>query len=198
MVVKMKKIEPRERARMEILNYVIQFLTTTWYGQNKTFVMEDQSFHNCGNNPPIGSIVRLFCAPNTKWYLSWVIDKRDGEVLLESIEDGATCWWSNVGYFYIPLKKIKERPTWKYTDRQFEFKDKWFRACDRCYDYNRIALLPKFLENGNVMLGVRKKWIDDSTVKKEFKNWKTLKSRDMQEFFKNVEFKSTVKDGREI
>jgi len=164
----MKKAETKDRARLEIMNYVVQFLTNSWYGENRGIVMEDQSFHHCNNNPPTGSIVKLFCAPDTKWYLSWVIDKRQDEVLLESIEDGQRCWWSNVGYFNIPLETIEKRPTWKYTDRQFTFKDKWFRACKRSYEYGKAPLLPQFLDNGNVVLGVRRKFIDGVS------SWRTI------------------------
>lgn len=185
----MKKVDTREKARIEILNHVIQLFTKVWYGDNRGIVMADQSFHHCDNKPPIGSIVKLFCAPDTKWYLSWVRDKKGEQYLLESIEDGEKCWWSNVGYFYIPLETIDRFPTWKFTDRQHLFKDKWFRACKRCYEYTKAPMLPKFLDNGNVILPVRQKFIDKGVIEKEFKNWKSLKSMDMQAFFKSVDFK---------
>lgn len=88
------------------------------------------------NGIPIDTLVRLTFVRNTsEYYLGWLREVTgDGSFLIESIDNGNLCNWSNVSLAYMPIRSIKDQ--WRWDDRQFNIKDKWFRAC-----YKRARLL---------------------------------------------------------
>ncbi len=93
-----------KRARLSILNEVLSFPAI----HGKDWISDWNEI------PREGDLVALNCAPATKWYLSWVheYDPGDGwpKYLLESIEDGELCWWSNVGINIYDRKKSLRTP----------------------------------------------------------------------------------------
>ena len=113
-------METFEKAKLEILNYVIIFCTNTIYDGDKymppfTPGSGFTSGSSFTSNPPLGSLIRLMAAPFTKWYLSWLIEidnKQSGylKYLLKSIEDGSLSWWENVGVYYMPLELSDQFP----------------------------------------------------------------------------------------
>lgn len=88
----------KSRARLEILFWITQFFTNKYYGGD-SFGFKDpkNSFHSINEREiPIGSLVLLSSAPVSKWYISWLRDKKPlneskpkgmMNYLLESIED---------------------------------------------------------------------------------------------------------------
>lgn len=124
----------RNISRIKILNHVIQFCTIKCFGDNSfSMGMKCNSFHGTyldKQEPPIGSLCILQSAPTTKYYLGWLKEIKPADsrfsvqYLLESIEDGDLCWWSNVGIFHMPLETTNKYPEWHWTDKQWEFKER--------------------------------------------------------------------------
>jgi hypothetical protein len=190
------------RARIEMLNYLLNFSTAKYFGPKTegyewTFNSVECSWRGgvSDEQAPIGSLCMLSSAPFTKFYLCWLIDFKDegygGSYLMQSVEDHSLCWWSNVGVYFFPPEKSKHFPQWKWSDRQFEFYDRWLRAAKRVDDYWTKTLLPDFHDDGSVTLGTRehifRTAIDGEggyLPKKTFPDWRKVKFGEMVEFFK--------------
>ena len=205
--------ELKNQARIEILNYIITFCTVKCFGKSETVNLdsdqkvnekylyslgnEEWSFHgdHFGNqDPPIGSLVMLQAAPFTKYYLGWLkeIDHNNNsfftKYLIESIEDGDTCWWENVSVWYLPLETSNKHPNWKWTDKQFQFAKKWNNCYKKVKDYQTKPIQPKFTDDGGVILGTREK-LDmppDYKPTKKFDNWKKVTTKEMLEFYNSA------------
>lgn len=191
-----KKPETYNRAKIEILNYIVCFSTYTSYdsGINSFPLSRDCTFMGNGE-PEKGDLIKLSCAGFSKYYLSWLIEirERNGwrEYLLKSIEDGSLCWWSNVGIHYYSREGIEKFPNWKWNDAQFEFADKWQRACKRRDAYILLPTNPKFNEDGSVILRCRVRYgLNPYSPEKTFPNWRKMKVSEMLEFYDNckIEF----------
>lgn len=192
------KLQPKNIARLQILNYIISFCTVKCFGPYDgkiSFSMSDEknSFHGgFGSDTPdtpIGSLIMLQAAPTSKYYLGWLKEIRFNgwkEYLVESIEDGDLCWWSNVGVWNLPLETSNKYPEWKWTDKQFGFKKRWINACKSSTEFYQIKpMMPIFTDNGGVILRTREKWSATDTFKSEktFDNWKKVTRKEMLEFF---------------
>lgn len=110
------------------------------------------------------------------------------EYLLESIEDGALCWWGNVSVNPYNQETVNKFPQWRWTDEQFAFSERWQRACKRRDAYMVLPMLPVFHDDGSVTLGCRlryeglpgREWRPQP---KKFDNWKKLKVKDMLAYY---------------
>lgn len=183
----------RSTARIAILSHLFQFkiakITTGGHPvqlPNSGFITDGLG---SGMDIPIDTLVAVFCAPTSKYYLSWLKEIRGkggcgAEYLLESIEDGELCWWNNVQLCWLPLDYVQKFPEWRWTDEQFAFRKKWFSANN---DYMIITQNPIFLENNKVRLGIRRKWDFNDTSHREieFPNWKKLTKKEMTAFIKS-------------
>jgi len=169
------------RARLSILSELLSFPTIR--GKDWT----SSRFSDVHVIP--GDLISINCASDSKWYLSWLIEYNynDGnpEYLLENLEDGETCWWSNVGVDFYNREKLSRRPTWRWNDEQFEFDDRWRKVCfEDNGAYMVKPLLPKFNEDGSVILDVRIRWsLDNFNNPKEFENWQNLSDNEMDKFY---------------
>lgn len=192
----MKTKDTYNRARIEILNYILSFSTNHYYGQEKkgytnTSIDIEKAFrggYSTDKRPPIGSLVVLLAAPFTKYYLSWYIQCEEGGLggrfLLKSIEDGSLCWWTNVAFKWYPLEESNKHPQWKWSDKQFEFWDRWRRACKRRDAYITLGVMPQFTDDGGVILATRERYdLSPYKAERKFDNWKKVKFKDMLEFY---------------
>jgi hypothetical protein len=188
-------MKPKTRARIEILNFISMFSITThgtYDGACPMPPQKDSCFHGSygGNqNPPIGSLCILKAAPFTKYYLSWLKEIKQNEnrfaerFLLESIEDGSLCWWSNVAIFHLPLETSDAYPKWRWTDDQFDFNDKWFRAVKKRDPYMTLPCTAIF-EDKIVTLSTRQRHrISDYKAEKKFDDYRKVKVKDMLDFY---------------
>lgn len=190
------KTELRNTARIEILNYITVFCTRKYFGEN-SFSMNDKEHSFVGDHfgnqstIPIGSLVSLQSAPFSKYYLSWlkevkIEDSRfRRQFLLESIEDGSLCWWSNVSIFGLPKETTDKFPEWKWTDKQFAFKKRWFNACYKKRDaYITLPMFPIFADDGSVILKTRERYhMSDYSPEQKFDDWKKVTVKDMLDFY---------------
>ena len=172
--------ETRNRARINILNALLSSPAVSGHKWN-TMV-----------EPIVGDLVSLCAAPYSKWYLSWVLEvKTESEwtkYLLESIEDGTTSWWSNVGVNV--YKKEHVGHSWRWTDRQFDFMDKWFRVGKK-NDAYMVLCVPPIFDGDKVTLKTRIRLNLNESYDgnpRTFDNWKKLKSSEM-----DVHYKDSVK-----
>lgn len=185
----------RNKARIEILEFVVTHCTYKYFGGNSFSIPDkDKAFYvtyGDKQEPEIGSLCILQSAPTTKWYLSWLKEIKSDDsrfatkFLLESIEDGSLCWWENIGIGSLPKSQTDQFKMWKWTDDQFDFKDKWFNCCYKKRDaYVKKPLLPEFNEDGSVTIGLRTIFgLDDERPTITFPNYKKVKIKDMLAFY---------------
>jgi hypothetical protein len=138
-----------------------------------------------------GDLISLNCAPDSKWYVSWVIevtyDARTGNrYLLESIEDGSLCWWGNVGVSIYNKERVWD--TWKWTDDQFALNDRWNRVCKRNDAYLVRPLRPVFNEDGSVLFNVRTMHNFDESFSFPitFPKWQKVTMKQLDQYYKDA------------
>ena len=125
------------RARMLIMHDVLSFYITSDWEPNQEYGRKTPAIngftptgYGSTRDPEPGDLAILKSAPATKWTIGWVreiaADPIGGKrYLMESLEDGSLCWWSNVGMDVMPKKNIRARYRW--SDKQFEFSARWMR-----------------------------------------------------------------------
>lgn len=181
----------KNRAKIEILNYIISVCTNTFTRDSKLMVNNPKIEHGFistlldRGNMPVGTLVKLTCVrESTEYYLGWLREIKDGGVyLIESIENGKLCNWSNVGIEYMPIESIQYH--WKWNDHQFKIKDQWMRACYKSRDCHLLRpIYPEFSDSGNSFtLSLRKMFSDEIVSTKIFKDYRKVLVRDMLEFY---------------
>ena len=144
--------------------------------------------------PDPGSLVATSGAPETKWYLSWVVETELHEggwhrYLLRSVEDGELSWWENVWLFRYSQERVQARPDWRWTDKQFDFRDRWHKVCYKQHDaYMVLPCRPTFHDNGSVTLSLRERhggFRDHYKFHHErtFDSWRKTTMKMMSEFY---------------
>ena len=172
----------KDNARISILSELMAFPTINqkdWLG----------SFDG---KAQVGDLVSLCSAPASKWYLSWVREikpaKHDTGYLLESIDDGELCWWSNVGLNVYDRERVKERPSWRWDDAQFAFSTRWRKVCKKYGAYIVLPCSPEFGDGNSVTLDVRIRHnFNDYSNPRTFPNWKKLTMKAMGEYYRECE-----------
>lgn len=161
----MSKAFQYNKARTLILSDVLSFYITRDWGDRKTpsingFTPADWSG---GVQPQPGDLVILSSAPATKWTIGWLraIDSNNGytRYLIESLEDGEACWWSNVGLSLMPRDQIRERYRW--SDKQFAFNARWmrlFKTANGAIRFNECAFTTGVVAGNAVTIGIRGYW----------------------------------------
>lgn len=180
------------RSKLLILSYICQFSLSRTFGDGKTYGGLLNSAFQEDRNPPVGSLVALTSAPASKWYISWVVDRErysggDYEYLLESIEDGSLCRWSNVSLWRMNQETVDLNDWWRWTDQQHRFNDMWMRCYRKLNEYilrpNRVM----FGMNNTVKLSIRTAFNLGPSYWKDFDNWKKVRQRDMVDFYKSCQ-----------
>ena len=168
------------RACIEILSQLLAFPT----------ISDKDWGYNCGcEDPQVGDLVSLQSAPPSEWFLSWLLEISENngyeKYLLESVQTGEQCWWSNVGLTVYNRKKVAERPRWKWNDAQFSFNDRWNKVCLKNYSYMVLPRLPMFHGDYSVTPNVRTRFNMSSYENpKTFRDWRKVTMKQMDEYFK--------------
>lgn len=180
----------KSRAKIEILNYIMMCCTKRKYPN----INDENTFQGSFLNdikPPVGTLCILGSAPFSDFYLSWLHsitgDGYDRTYLLESIENGKLCNWSNVSIFWLPKEKVDSFPTWKWDNDQFVLMDKIDKAFKQCGAYILRTMLPEFGEGGSVTLRVRKMFDNDCVYSETFPSYKNMTLKAIKEFYKRAE-----------
>ncbi|MFN4296939.1 MAG: hypothetical protein ACK4FB_08855 [Brevundimonas sp.] len=185
------KPEPKLIARQQIMHYVLSFCLSRQYDVAKA--EEEQGGQKYAGldafvgggfgdaQVQVGDLVVLSSAPPSKWIIGWLVETRETnpgwpEYLIESLEDGALCWWHNVGLSYLPRRLVALHPEWRWTDRQWAFKHRWWKVCYGEKDaYIVRPLMPEFGAGFEVTLGTRTShgW-DDIRPTRSFPDWRKV------------------------
>jgi len=170
----------KTRAKISILSELLSFPTI----REKDWTANFMGKHDVLK----GDLISLNSAPDSKWYVSWVheIKTKNGfkNYLLESIEDGSMCWWTNIGINVYSRKKVSERPTWRWSDKQFTLYDRWLKVCKRNDAYIVLPKVPIFNKDNSVTLDVRIRfgWSEFQNPE-NFLNWKKLTMKEMSAYY---------------
>ncbi len=170
----------KKRSRLLILSWLAAFSLAHRHRSGDDWPPLRGHAFRPNDHPPVGALVALTSArlPN-EWYLAWVLEARDDKHLLESIETGRLCWWSNVGFL---VYEGTPRPEWRWTDRQHAFNNKWMR-CGRLDDgYMHCPLPVEFGDGWAATVGTRLRWgIDDEIrPKRTVADWRKAKVSDLR------------------
>ena len=183
------------RAYRSMLWFILNFCTTN----------DNQSYKSAGHHgftscfgetqPQIGDLVIPTATPITQWTLSWLLDISDTrktytpDYLLQSVETGEICNWSNVGIKYFDRTVLRKHPEWTWSDRQFAFNDRWKKTCYKKHKANfYIPAMPKFGPEHQVTLGVLTKLSYHGRQKtRTFEDWRKVTINIMSETFLALE-----------
>lgn len=200
-----ESMREKSRARRAVLWYLTQFcISHVWgNGDQKRITGNLHGFRSdISTQPEPGDLVILKSAPISKWNLGWLheIETREHgwkHYLIESLDDGSMCWWSNVGIDHLERDLVAEHPEWRWTDRQFEFADRWTRVCREKRDaYITLPVPPTFGEGFEVTLGTRTRHgFDDHRPQKTFPDWRKVTKATMLEFYDECVAARAAKDG---
>lgn len=169
---------PKLRARQEILHYVLSFCISHRYGDGRISGGIEGFITTWSNPVRPGDLVILTSAPSSKWQIGWLIEVDVQEFgtryLIESLEDGSLCWWENVGIEYFPRDKLQD--SWRWTDRQWAFRDRWWRVCYKEKGaYIVRPLEPVFDDGFSVTLGIRTSHgFDDIRPERTYPDWRKV------------------------
>ena len=161
----MKKFD-RHRARQLIMHDILSFyITRNWepdkeYGRKSASLMGFVPSGESHYTQP-GDLVILESAGPSKWSIGWLrAIEGDGHYsrryLIESLEDGELCWWSNVGISFMPRHDLRERYHW--TDRQFDVQKRWHRIVTK---HSGMRPLDCTFKDNEVTLRMRVRWPSD-------------------------------------
>jgi len=185
--------KPKTISRIHILNYITMFSLGRDTGAPDGYAgLKESRFIELNHNPiNLNCLVALTSAPISKWYLSWLRDIKINKhsyrsYLLESIEDGDLCWWSNVSLWEYP--PAEKHPEWQWTDEQHKFNSRWLSVKKKEKEYTLKIPMQVIFDENDAVLSVREKFDEFRKVKQRyFINWKKVKLKDMIEWFSSVE-----------
>lgn len=184
---------PKTRARIEILSHVAQFCLMQDIGGS---VYRGLECHRWKANrlPAVGSLVAVQCARPSNWYLSWVVEiinypgTEDKGYLLESIEDGWLCEWTNVSLLEYNPADLLSFPHWRWSDKQYKLNDRWMDACYKKRGaYLKLPIRAEFTADGGVTLGLRTRMgLNTRRPTRTFEQWPKVTVKMMLEFYDQV------------
>lgn len=137
--------------------------------------------------PKVGDFITLQAAPATEWQFSWVFEvyEETESVLLRSAMTGKLCKWSNVGFQALKRSEVLEK--FKWTDRQYDFSDKFDRAIKRNYDH-RLAFGGLTFDGFKVTCSLRERFSmfnssPDKAMEITFDDFRKVKASMLNDFY---------------
>ena len=181
--------DTRHRSYRAILWYVTQFCLAQRFG-DKLLGLTD-GFTHAGEDAPamVGDLVVPTSTPISEWNISWlneITNHRYGPTyLLESVETGKECNWSNIGIDFLDRDAVAKHPEWRWTDRQFRFNDRWKSVCFKDHDaYITLPLDASFGSGFEVTLGTRTRFgFDDYRPSETFPDWRKVTKKMMSDLY---------------
>ena len=156
----------KPRAKIRILSHIAQFSFQRYIEDHPLNGSRDMSFQTSGfgTKAEPGDLVSLSSAPASKWYLSWYVERNrpegycDDVHVLESIEDGELCNWTNVSMDHYDRSQVAAHPEWRWTDRQFEFNARWRKVTNDNEDGYIYRGLQVQFTGDDASFGISTKW----------------------------------------
>lgn len=173
----MSEASMKTQARYSIMNNILSYPSVgcrRWSGE-------------ISGEPKPGDLVALCSAPPDEWYLSWYLECLDSggmqKHLIESVETGRLAEYGNVSLAIYDREEVACHPEWRWTDRQFAFRDRWIKTCYRTIDnYPLRPNWPVFSNGASVRLALRKHiWQLDNDWRYEetFDDWRRVTKKMM-------------------
>lgn len=191
----------RYRARLRILSDITSFALTHSYPPNPQRFGSLRAFFpgDYGRSLIPGDLVVLESAPASKWYLSWYVEKDAAKdiYVLESIEDGQLCNWTNVGLSYYDREVVARCPEWRWLDKQFEFNDRWRKAAHRTGETTSFTPLNVAFDGEDVSFSIRTRWNFGEKPEPApifVPNWKKIKMKQLTEVFLKLVAEAELRD----
>lgn len=177
--------DTKQKARIEILSYVLSTCITRRYGIGRENLSPGyRGFTSTGfsdDRAVAGDLVILQSAPASKWAIGWLLSVDESNpgwprYLIESLDDGAQAWWDNVGVDYLDREIVSNSPQWRWTDRQWAFRDRWTRLCYKAKNAHIVRpMQPEFGRGYEVTLGTRTSYgFDDIRPSRTFPDWRKV------------------------
>lgn len=187
----MKKFN-KNIARLRILNFITNHSlvksSENFVGGiepvfNAKYLFKSLSLFDHKEEYPIGCIVTPdFVIQDHKWYLGWLLEVKEingssPEYLIESVEDGSICRFSNCGLSYMPYSKDVDN--WRWEDTQFIFENKVRKAINKIalFSYKYAGLE---FDNKDCTIKIREYFSDKIVFTVKIGNWKTSSMKKIQ------------------
>jgi len=172
-------------AYRNIIYYVTQFCLSRRHGSAS---FSGHRAFNVGGEAKVGDLVSLGAAPISEWCISWLReinhDTVDPTYVLESIETGRLCNWTNVDISYLDRDVVEEHPEWQWSDRQFKFNERWHRECKGNGAHMVLPMSAIFGDEFEVTLSTRTRFnIDSIKPTKKFDDWRKVTKKIMSETY---------------
>lgn len=174
-----RKPDTYNRARVNIISRLLSFPTIC----SKDWVND---FYR---KPVVGEFVSLQSAPSSKWQLSWIVEidndfGSEPRYLLESYEDHTLCWWYNVGFSIYVAENVNTE-SWKWSDRQYSFWDRFSKVCHDADGFMIRPSHPVFSDDYKVILSFFARHDFDNKFKfeKTFDDWRKVTKKIMLETY---------------
>lgn len=161
--------------------YVLAFCTTRAWPDRTTPALHGFTPEHGEHRAQPGDLVLLESVRGwTKWNIGWLrsTDLNNGWPihLIESLEDGELCNWSNVGIAFLPRDELTSHPSWQWNDKQHAFAERWNRVCFKDKDaYITLPVPPIFGGGYEVTLGTRTRFgLDDARPTRTYPDWRKV------------------------
>lgn len=188
----------KERSRLLLLAHLAQFSLCRRLPGGQPFAgLRDMAFtfvEDGVGDVRVGDLVALQSAPPTKWYLSWVHDARrgaggyDATYVLESIEDGELCNWSNVGLLRYSREEVEGHPEWRWTEAQHAFNARWLRQGR--WSHRKVAMKVCFNGAGDgAVLRARIPYTDETRAV-AVEDWRRVRLKELRAVWGGLEERS--------
>lgn len=183
------------KARHLIMRDILSFYITHNWEPNKEYprlTASIRGFVSQGFSNPVaqpGDLVILTAVPPSKWNIGWLraIEEHGGDTryLIESLEDGDACWWSNVGLSFMPRRDMNPRYLW--SDRQFAFQKKWYDIVEK-HGTRPVRALDCVFNGNEVSLHLRKRWdYESAPIVRNHTNYRKATKAQLVELLQSME-----------
>lgn len=179
------------RRRLAILTHISQAcLARAHTGNNfACYAYSPLCGYDCKPRP--GDLIRpeSVIQPN-KWYIAWfheMLDENWNRCLLESIEDGEICEWSNIGIGVFDREMTAKHPEWRWNDAQWDLWDRWKAPDLEDEPYMVLPCRPEF-EGDAVTLATRSRFNMTPKVhlRRKFGDWKKVTAEDICQLYRDA------------
>jgi len=175
------------------MHFLLEFCMTKYWPDVPTVKYSPglHGFSPCitTQTPQVGDLVIVTSTRSwSKWNIGWlheIINSATESYCVRSLEDGSLCNWTNVGIEFMERKVVEEHKSWRWSDKQFAFNDRWLKVCYKeCGAFMLVPLYADFNKDGSVTLRTRTRYgMDDALPERHFDDWRKVTKAMMKEAY---------------